>query len=122
MLDNHEGMIEFISAFEKDEHYFAIVEHRSRKFQFGVSRAGYKAIRKAMQFRPFDTMPGPKYRCFYSGSYKTVGPEAYRMEVRVELLRDAAKEQIDIPKDLHANLLWFQRLANIEDAAYLEIQ
>jgi len=43
------------------------------------------------------------------------------MEVRIELERDATKERIDIPKDLHANLLWFNRLENIEEAAYLEL-
>jgi hypothetical protein len=120
MRDNHEGILEFIDAFERDEHYFAIIEHQSRRLKFGVSRAGYRAIRKAMQLRPFDMMPGLKYRHFYAGSQKTAHAEKYWMEVRTELGRDATKERIDIPKDLHANLLWFQRLQNLDDAAYLE--
>src|SRR5438552_13933518 len=98
MRDNHEGMLEFIDVFESDEHYFAVVEHQSRKFKFGVSRAGYRAIRKAMQFRPFDMMPGLKYRHFYVGSQKTAHAEIYWMEVRTELGRDATKERIDIPR------------------------
>ena len=121
MRDNHEGMIEFIDAFEKDEHYFAIVELQSKRFQFGVSQIGYSTLRQAMQVRPFDMMPGRKYRYFYVGSQKTAGTENYWMEVRAELDRDATKERIDIPKDLHANLLWFSRLENLSDAAYLEI-
>ena len=122
MRDNYEGMIEFIDAFEKDDHYFAIVEKCSRKFQFGVSKSGYLAIRKAMQLRPFDRMPGLRYRYFYFGSQRAeIGTENYYMEVRIELGRDAAKERIDIPQDLHANLLWWQRLENFDEAALLDL-
>jgi len=42
MRDNHEGMIELVDAFEKDGHYFARIEKASRRFQFGVSREGYR--------------------------------------------------------------------------------
>ena len=123
MRDNHEGMIEFIDAFDKDGLYFAIVEKASKRFQFGISKEGYRVIRKAMQLRPFDLMPGLQYRYFYIGSQRAaIGTEDYRMDVRIELNRDAAQERIDIPKDLHANLLWFNRLENIGDAEYLEIK
>ncbi len=122
MRDNHEGMIEFADAFEKDGHYFAIVENASRRFQFGVSKDGYRAIRKAMQIRSFDMMPERQYRYFYVSSQRAIiGTENYWMEVRIELEHDATKERIEIPQDLHANLLWFNRLENIEDAAYLEL-
>ena len=69
MRDNHKGMPEIIDAFEKDEHYFAVVEVEIddvfKKFQFGVSRDGYLALKRALQLRPFDKMPGLKYRYFY---------------------------------------------------------
>ena len=44
------------------------------------------------------------------------------MDVRVELDRDATKEKLTIPQDLHANLLWFARLENMSEAEYLEIK
>ncbi len=122
MRGNHEGMMELIDTFEKDEHYFAIVEFRSKTFQFGISQAGYRTLRKIMQLRPFDMMPGRKYRYFYAGSGRKGGQDNFVMWVRIELDRDATKEEVAIPKDLHANLLWFSRLENIEDAAYLEIK
>ncbi|HTH37070.1 MAG TPA: hypothetical protein VL572_03850 [Pyrinomonadaceae bacterium] len=122
MRGNHGRMIEFVDAFEKDGHFFAVVELQSRRFQFGVSKIGYRALRQAMQVRPFDMMSGRKYRYFYFGSQKTAGTEKYWMEVRVELDKDATKDRIDIPKDLHANLLWLARLENLSDAAYLEIK
>lgn len=66
MRDNHEGMPEIVAAFEKDGQYFGIVgiqvSSESRQFQFGVSANGYRALRKILQLRPFDTMPGVKQR------------------------------------------------------------
>ncbi len=122
MRDNHEGMIEFIDAFEIGGYYFAIVELQNNKYQFGVSQRGYRTLKKAMQIRPFDKMPGLKYRYFYVASHKTaIETESYRMDVRIELNRDAAKEDIDIPKDLHANLLWFSRLEDLSHAEYLKL-
>ena len=45
MRDNHECMIEPMDAFERERNYFAIVEHKARRFQFGVSLAGYRKER-----------------------------------------------------------------------------
>lgn len=122
MRGNHDGMLEFLDAYEKDEHFFAIVEFRSKKFQFGVSLSGYKALKRTMQLRPFDMMPGRKYRFFYVGSNKGSDENQFSMEVQIELDRDATKDRLLIPQDLHANLLWFARLENISDAKYLEIK
>ena len=121
MRDNHEGMIEFIDAFEKDGQYFGVIDHKSKRYQFGITPPGYRALRKAMQIRKFDMMPGLKYRYFYVSSQKVAPEEYYWMEVRVELGRDATKERIDIPKELHANLLWMARLKNVADAHHLVI-
>ena len=68
MRDRDENALELIRAFEKDGHFFVVVELGARRFQFGVSRPGYLAVRNAMQLRPFDTMPGVTYRYFYGGS------------------------------------------------------
>ncbi|MBK8466136.1 MAG: hypothetical protein IPL32_09915 [Chloracidobacterium sp.] len=121
MRDNHDGMMEFLDAFEKEDHFFTVVDFRSRRFQFGVWQPGYRTLRKVLQLRPFDMMPGRKYRYFYAGSGKRGGQDNFVMWIRIELDRDATKEEVAIPKDLHANLLWFSRLETIEEAAYLEI-
>ncbi len=89
--------------------------------QFGVTPAGYRALRKTMQIRKFDMMPGLTYRYFYVSSQKAAPDKYYWMEVRVELGRDATKERVDIPKELHANLLWMARLENMADAQHLVI-
>jgi hypothetical protein len=121
MRDDHDGMLEFIDAYEKDEHFYAVVEFRSKKYQFGISLRGYKILKRIMQLRPFDMMPGRNYRYFYLGSNKGSGDNQFLMNVRVELDKDARKEKLSIPQDLHANLLWFARLENMSEAEYLEI-
>lgn len=116
MRDNHDGMPEFIDAFESDGHYFVIIEIEIEKvfkrFQFGVSRASFLALSRVLQLWPFDMMPGVKYRYFYA---RSSGIDEYKMTVRIEQERDSTTvKKIAIPKDLHANLLWFNRLRSFE--------
>ena len=125
MRDNHNGMPELVDAFEIGGQYFGVIaaveSDKERRFQFGLSLQGYRALKRVLQDRPFDLMPGLKYRYFYSGSQKSAPDEKYKMTVRIELDRDAKKKDFDIPKDLHANLLWFQRLDSLADAEHLEL-
>ncbi len=122
MRDNHEGMMEVVDAFEKDNHYFAVVELRGKRFRFGVSHQGYLTLKNAMQMRPFDLMPGRRYRYFYAQSYRSLGSENFSMDMRIELDRDATSVTLAVPKELHANLLWFSRLEKMADAEYLEVK
>ena len=125
MRDNHEGMPELIKAFEKDGHYFLIIEidweHQKKRYQFGVLRKSYLILQRILEPRTFDMMPGLKYRYFYAGSSHPLDLSSASMFVRIELGRDATTREFEIPKDLHANLLWFTQLKSIEDARYLEI-
>jgi hypothetical protein len=125
MRDNHDGMPELIQAFEKDGHYFLIIEldrePQRKRYQFGVSRKSYLTLRRILQARTFDMMPGLKYRYFYAGSSHPLDFSSASMFVRIELGRDATTKEFEIPKELHANLLWFNQLESMEDAQYLEI-
>lgn len=126
MRDNHEGKPEFIRGPEKDGHYFVIIEihwaSQKKRYQFGVSRKSYLVMQRVLQTRTFDTMPGLKYRYFYARSSHPLDFTTASMFVRIELGRDATTKEFEIPKELHANLLWFSRLSNPEDATYLEMQ
>src|SRR6266404_2328403 len=109
MRDTHEGMPEIIDAFEKDGQYFGVVRiQRGRvhkQFQFGVSLDGYRALRKILQLRPFDSMPGVKHKHFFARSYgKIPGSLHYKTDVRVEQGRDGEQIEVHVPKDLLANL------------------
>src|SRR5881275_2557948 len=113
-------MPEIIEAFEKDAHYFAVIEieieKRKRRFQFGVGRPSYLALRQILQHRPFDLMPGLKYRYFYAGSRRKLNDVEHEISVRVEHDRDSTQMQFQIPYELNANLLWFDQLRSFEEA------
>lgn len=119
-------MPEFVDAFERDGGYFGVIAaiegDKERIFQFGLSLRGYRALKKVLQDRPFDLMPGLRYRYFYAGSSKRAPAERYTMSVRIELDRNARQKEFDIPKELHANLLWFKLLRSLAEAEHLEIQ
>lgn len=124
MRDNHEGMPEIVDAFEKDGQYFAIigiqVSSESKQFQFGISANGYRALRKILQLRPFDTMPGVKQRYFFAGSYGRIPASSeFRTDVRVEQSRQGKKVEVRVPKDLLSNLVWFSTIRDFAEAAHL---
>jgi hypothetical protein len=37
--------------------------------EFGVSAAGYSALKGVLNARPFDSLPGIPYRYYFSGSF-----------------------------------------------------
>ena len=124
MRDNHEGMPEIVDAFEKDGQYFGVVAiargDRSKQFRFGVSLDGYRALRKILQLRPFDSMPGLKHRHFFALSYgKIPGSSDYKTDIRVEQGRDGKKLKTHVPKDLLTNLVWFSEIKGFDEAAHL---
>jgi hypothetical protein len=69
MRDNHEGQPEILDSFQQGEQYFGLVQLKrtgeQRRFRFGVSREGYLALKRVVQLRPFDQMPGVKCRYFF---------------------------------------------------------
>jgi len=124
MRDNHEGMPEIVDAFQKDGQYFGIVEiqvsSESKQFQFGISSDGYRALRKILQLRPFDTIPGVKQRYFFAGSCgKIPGSPEFKTDVRVEQNREGKNIEVRVPKDLLSNLVWFAAIKDFGEASHL---
>ena len=126
MRDTHDGMPEIIDAFGKDDQYFGIIEivigGVSKKFQFGISQNGYRELRKLLQLRPFDSMPGVTNRYFFANTYgKLPDSSNYRSYFRVEQGRDAKKVEIIVPKNLLANLVWFSQIKDFGEAEHLPV-
>jgi len=121
MRDNHDGLLEILDAFEKAGQYFGVVKveigGRSKQFRFGVSQAGYRALKRVLQLRPFDSLPGLKHRYFFAGAYWN-GSE-HGMSVRVEQGKNGKQVDALGTKDLLANLRWFSELKNFSEAAHL---
>ncbi len=125
MRDNHEGMPEVIDAVEKDGQYFGIVaveiEGSIKELRFGVSQQGYRALRRILQLRPFDALPGLKRRYFFARSLGKLSDSPHFLAaVRVEQGKDAKQMDVRVPGDLAANLMWFAELKSFVGAAHLE--
>ena len=124
MRDNHDGMPEVLDAFERAGQYFGVVaiqrEGVTKRFEFGVSQDGYRAMRKILQLCPFDTMPGTKRRYFYGLTYGNVaGTTDYEVAVRVEQNRDGKLIDVRMPKELLSNLVWFSKIKDFNEASHL---
>jgi|SRR6476620_11776047 len=124
MRDNHEGMPEIIDAYEKEGLYFGVVEitlgKSGKQFQFGVSLDGYRALRRILQLRQFNAMPGLRHRHCFALSYGEISDSSdYKVGIRIEQGKDGRKSEARLPKDLLANLVWFSQIKDFAEAAHL---
>jgi hypothetical protein len=99
MRDNHHhGYPEIVNAYEREGQYFGalriIVADVTFTVEFGVSEAGYYALKRILNGKPFDSMPGVPHRYFFTGSFgRTLNadPDSFIFGVRIEQGK-AAKE------------------------------
>jgi hypothetical protein len=118
MRDNHEGYPEILDVVEEGGFAHALVqlevEGQVRRFRFSVSAEGYRALRRLLQLRPFDKMPGSAYRYFFVSGQRTSARGKPRMIVRVEQGRNAKQLEVDAPLDLLANMEWWRELRDFK--------
>jgi hypothetical protein len=72
-----------------------------------------------LDFRPFNAMPGLSYRRFFLPIYGRNAGDSASVEIRVEQGHEGKAFRFEFPKDLIANLLWFDQLADFRLAAHL---
>ena len=125
MRDNHEGQPEILDAFQQGEHYFGLVQlerpGEQKRFRFGVSRDGYLALKRVLQLRPFDQMPGVQCRYFFVPAVRRLEGERVMMTVRVEQGRDGRQVETEASRDVVANLMWFYELDDWSKAEHLVV-
>jgi hypothetical protein len=124
MRDTSEGMPEIVDALEQDSKFVGIVRVKfgdtSKQFQFGISLDGYRALKKMLQLRPFDAMPGVGQKYYLARSYSQIpGSSDCIAVVRVVQSKDGRQPEVRVPRDLLSNLLWFAELRNPAEAAHL---
>ncbi len=117
-------MPEIVDAFENDGQYFGVVGieigGESRKFRFGVSQSGYRALRRVLQLHPFDSLPGLRHSYYFAAAYWMPDDSSdCGMKVRVEQGKTGKQVDVRVPKDLLANLRWFAELRDFREAAHL---
>ncbi len=127
MRDNHEGYPEILNAYEREGQYFGVVRivlaDGSPTLEFGLSAAGYAALKRVLSARPFDALPGISYRYFFSGSFTGATKpeqETFAFDIRVEQGTAAKKFEFTGPKTLLANLLWLSKLKSLEETSGLK--
>lgn len=120
--------IEFLDAFEEDAHYFTVIEAQgkeigSQKFRFGVDRNGYLAIRKILESRPFDKLPGLDYRYIWKGIVNRKQDDSNTCILNVTCLQgnNIKTIEFDAPISAGANLKWFRDLESFDQAAAMKI-
>ena len=123
----HNVYPEIIEAYEREGQYFGVVRlvvaDGTSTVEFGVSMSGYFGLKRILNARPFATLPGVRYRYFFTGSFTgAMKPkqEVFDFDVRIEQGTTAKKFQFSGPKSLLANLLWFAELKSIEETSGLK--
>ena len=124
MRDNRDGYPELLDAYERDGLYYGAVRvtvaDEVAAFEFGVERRGYVTLRQILQTRPFDTLG--KHRYFFKGNFSKREPDSDTVSfgVRIEQGADGKNfENFSGPVSLVSNLLWFQSLKDLQNAAAL---
>jgi hypothetical protein len=114
---------QIVDAYERGDHFFAAIglyrEECDRVFELGISAASYAALKRVLNFRPFSAMPGLTYRRFFLPVYCRNEGDTASVEFRIEQGRDGKAFRFDLPKDLIANLLWFDEMTDFRPAAHL---
>jgi hypothetical protein len=126
MRDNHHGFPEIRDAYERDGYYFGVVRLETKdeiaSFEFGVEYKGYLALRRILESRPFDKLPGTQYRYFYTGRYsrRVLDQEPVTIGVRIEQGNVGKVCDFDCPTSLASNLRWFTSLTDLSGSAALK--
>jgi hypothetical protein len=131
MRDNHEGMPEIIDAFKEDEKHFGVIaieiNNVTKKFSFGVSKQAYLTLKKVLQLRPFDMMPGLKHHYFFAGgSFRLINIETLEVggceiTIRVEQGKNGKEISVAAPKGLMQNLNWAKQIKDFNETSHLTV-
>jgi hypothetical protein len=125
MRDNHGGLPEIIDAYERDGQYFGCVTltigAHSKTYEFGIDQMSYTAIKKILNLRPFEHMPGVKYRYFFSPKAGRRAPYSSKTfcSIRIEQEKKRKEFEIDAPETVIANLMWFVEVKDFNELSYL---
>ena len=123
MRDTHEGMPELVAAYDRDGHYFGCVAvtiaGESRQLEFGVQAESYRALRRILQSRPYDKLPGLQYRYFIAHAISRAGPNTVSVDIRIEQGPNGRQFPFEVPFALAQNLLWFAGLKDFSAASHL---
>jgi hypothetical protein len=122
MRENHDGLPEIREAYEDRGQYFAViqveVEGTVAAFEARLDALAYGTIRRVLQFRPFEAMPGCEYRYYFVPSvYQVPESDAVEFTVRIEQGPKGKQFRFQGPRHLVAGLMWYFNLDDLSLAA-----
>ena len=126
MRDNHERMPELLRPAKRGESCIAVVQLErdglTRQYEFAVDRAGYNTLNRAFDLRPLGNIPGQQCRVFFVPTVQRLDDARAMMTVRIEQGTRGKQVEIEAPRTLVANLLWFFELQDWNDAEHLRLR
>jgi hypothetical protein len=126
MRDNHEKMPELLRPAKRDQGCFAIVRLErdgiNRDYEFPVDNVGYNVLSRAFDLRPLGNIPGQHSRVFFVPAVRRLDDDRVMMTVRVEQGARGKQVEVEAPRALVANLMWFFKLQDWNAAEYLRVR
>ena len=124
MRDNHKGLPEIISAFERVGQYFGIVSIAlagvKKKYEFDIDQDSYLAMRRLVSMKPFGRKRGLRYHYYFSpGAERSDNAARTYCQVWIEQ-EDSGKEfEIEAPEALIEKLNWFFQVKDWKELSHL---
>lgn len=123
MRGDYRNHPEIVDAYRRGDLCFAAIAlsrgGTQRVFELGISKASYSSLKCVLQTRPFDTMPGVKYRYSFLPIYSRNPGDTATCDVYIEQGQDGRGFGFELPKELIANLLWFDEMQSFLAAKHL---
>jgi hypothetical protein len=125
MRDNNKGLSEIIEVYSKKGCHFAIIKKEinniTKAFEIGISKKSYLCLLKILSIRPFDNIPGLRYRYFHVPSIRRNSiRDIYYTEIRIEQGKNGKQFEVECTKELISNLIWFFELKDFKLTKHLK--
>lgn len=124
MRENHKGLPEIISAFERDGQYFGIVSISlagvAKKYEFGIDQNSYQSIKRLINLKPYGRKRGIKYHYYYSpGAERSDDSSRTYCQIRIEREYQGKEFEIEAPESLIAILMYFFQVKDLKELSHL---
>jgi hypothetical protein len=124
MRDNHKGLPEIITAFERNGQYFGVVSISlagvEKRYEFGIDQASYEAIKRLINLKPYGRKRGLKYHYYFSpGAERSDDSSRSYCQIRIEREDQGKEFEIEAPESLIANLMMFFQVKDLKELFHL---
>ncbi len=123
MPDSHKGLPEIITAFERGGKFFGVVSISlagvSKKYEFDIDEASYRALKRLVNMRPFGRKRGIKTHYYYAPGFERSDASKTYCQMRIEREYEGKEFEIEAPETLTASLGQFLRVKDWKALAHL---